>query len=130
MNEVTLGRTSVAVRREYATVPLVQVERHKVLQILINLISNAKSAMEEAGQAERHLILRVKSGREHFVSLEVEDNGIGIPPENLPRLFQHGFTTKSDGHGFGLHSSITNARELGGHLTARSAGRGAANAIR
>ena len=58
------------------------------------------------------------------VKIVVSDNGIGIPPENLTRIFNHGFTTKKDGHGFGLHSGANAAKEMGGSLTARSDGAG------
>jgi signal transduction histidine kinase len=58
------------------------------------------------------------------VRVEVQDNGVGIPPENLARIFTHGFTTKQDGHGFGLHASANGAREMGGDLTAHSDGPG------
>jgi signal transduction histidine kinase len=58
----------------------------------------------------------------------VIDNGEGIAAENLTRIFAHGFTTKKDGHGFGLHSCVLAAREMGGSLLAASdgPGRGAA----
>ena len=49
---------------------------------------------------------------------------MGIAPDNLTRIFQHGFTTKKDGHGFGLHSGANAAREMGGSLMARSDGLG------
>jgi signal transduction histidine kinase len=58
------------------------------------------------------------------VSIIVRDNGIGIPPENLIKIFNHGFTTKRDGHGFGLHSGANAAKEMGGSLTAESNGPG------
>ena len=50
--------------------------------------------------------------------------GIGIAPENITKIFSHGFTTKKDGHGFGLHSGANAAREIGGNLTAHSDGVG------
>jgi signal transduction histidine kinase len=56
--------------------------------------------------------------------IRVEDNGIGIPPENLTRIFSHGFTTRPDGHGFGLHIGAINAREMGGSLSVASEGTG------
>ena len=56
--------------------------------------------------------------------MEVTDNGEGIPKENLTRIFQHGFTTKKTGHGFGLHSGSNAAREMGGSLNVRSDGTG------
>ena len=54
----------------------------------------------------------------------VRDNGVGIPAENLQRIFSFGFTTKRDGHGFGLHSSAVAAQEMDGSLLAHSDGRG------
>ncbi len=69
------------------------------------------------------VILRVMSenGR---ARIAVIDNGVGIAPENLTRIFNHGFTTRASGHGFGLHGGALAARELGGSLTVRSEGRG------
>jgi signal transduction histidine kinase len=65
--------------------------------------------------------VRVARSRDQ-IKVVVADNGIGIPPENLTRIFNHGFTTRKDGHGFGLHSGALAAKEMGGRLTARSEG--------
>ena len=59
-----------------------------------------------------------------MLMVRVEDNGVGIPPENLTRIFSHGFTTRPNGHGFGLHLGALNAREMGGSLSAASEGIG------
>jgi signal transduction histidine kinase len=56
--------------------------------------------------------------------MTVSDNGVGIASENLTRIFNHGFTTRKDGHGFGLHSGALAAREMGGALWAQSDGPG------
>ena len=61
---------------------------------------------------------------DHRIQIEVRDTGVGIPPENLARIFTHGFTTRADGHGFGLHSGVRMAHEMGGSLTAHSEGPG------
>ena len=61
---------------------------------------------------------------EHNVTVSIADNGVGIAPENLTRIFAHGFTTRKDGHGFGLHSGALAAQEMGGTLTAESEGPG------
>ena len=93
------------------------------MQILVNLISNAKHALEEAVRPDRQLIVaiaQVAGG----VRIEVRDNGIGIAPENLPRIFSHGFTTKKTGHGFGLHNCANAAQQMDGSLTAYSDGLG------
>jgi C4-dicarboxylate-specific signal transduction histidine kinase len=109
--------------RAYQSKPRVNVEKHKVLQILVNLISNAKFACEESQNPTKQVTLRVEGVGER-VRISVDDNGVGIPPENLTRIFNHGFTTRVTGHGFGLHSGALAARELGGALTVHSDGRG------
>jgi signal transduction histidine kinase len=58
------------------------------------------------------------------VEVTVTDNGEGIAPDNLTRIFSYGFTTRQQGHGFGLHSGANAAKEMGGQLTAHSAGPG------
>jgi signal transduction histidine kinase len=100
--------------------PQVKVDRHKVLQILINLIRNAVHAMDRAH--ERVLTISVGPRGRDRVQVCVQDNGIGIPPENMKQIFNHGFTTKKDGHGFGLHSGANAAKEMGGSLRAESEG--------
>ncbi|MCS7338587.1 MAG: ATP-binding protein [Verrucomicrobiae bacterium] len=118
------SRHGIQVERDYEDVPKVIIDKHKVLQILVNLLHNAKYACDEGGRADKKVIVRIKRGNQGFVRIEVTDNGIGIPPENLTRIFEHGFTTRKDGHGFGLYSSAMAARELGGTLTAYSEGVG------
>ncbi len=122
MNASALIRHDVHFFREYDEhVPEIKVEKHKVLQILVNLIRNAKHACEESGQAEKRLTMRVSNGSDK-VRITLIDNGVGIPAENLNRIFNYGFTTKKDGHGFGLHSGALAARQMGGSLTAHSEG--------
>jgi C4-dicarboxylate-specific signal transduction histidine kinase len=101
----------------------VKVDKHKVLQILINLISNAKYALDAVPEGERTLRVRLFSdGTRAFI--QMVDNGVGIAPEVRERLFAHGYTTRKDGHGFGLHSSALAAQMLGGRLTLDSEGPG------
>jgi ligand-binding sensor domain-containing protein/signal transduction histidine kinase len=123
LNEGALSHHGVAVVREFANVPAMNIDKHKVLQILTNLIRNAKHACQGAERADRRLTVRVANG-EGRIKISVSDNGIGIPPENLTRIFSHGFTTRKDGHGFGLHSGALAAKELGGSLTVQSDGPG------
>jgi signal transduction histidine kinase len=118
-----LTRRKIEVQREFAEAPLVTVDKHKVLQILVNLIRNADRACAESSRPDKRLTLRV-SGAAGRVQLSVSDNGVGIPAENLTRIFQYGFSTHKDGHGFGLHSGALAAKELGGALTVRSDGPG------
>ncbi len=124
INESAFSRHGVTLVRDFQEVPKVIVDKHKVLQILINLMRNAKYAMDDSGKSEKTMTVAIRGGDQGRVWIEVVDTGIGIPPENLARIFQHGFTTKQDGHGFGLHSGANAAREMGGNLTARSDGPG------
>ncbi len=123
MNGAAFDRHQVKVVREYSPVPLVIVEKHKVLQILINLMRNAKYACDDAERAEKQITMRIEPAGAH-VKITITDNGIGIPAENLTRIFEHGFTTRKEGHGFGLHSGALAAKDLGGSLSVASAGRG------
>jgi PAS domain S-box-containing protein len=123
INEGALSRHEVEVVREFGSVPTLNVEKHKILQILVNLLRNAKYACHDSGRADKRLTVRVANG-EGRIRISVIDNGVGIPPENLTRIFNHGFTTRKDGHGFGLHSGALAAQEMGGSLTVHSDGPG------
>ena len=120
----SLTRHDVELVREFADVPPAIVDRHKTLQILVNLIRNAKQAMSENRDRPSRLTLRIAPGEPGRVRIAVSDSGAGIAPENLTRVFGHGFTTKKEGHGFGLHSSANAAGEMGGSLIAHSDGAG------
>jgi len=123
INADALSRQEVRIVREYEEVPASNVEKHTVLQILVNLIRNAKHACDDGDMADKQMTLRVAHGG-GTVKISVIDNGVGILPESLNRIFNYGFTTRNDGHGYGLHSSANAARELGGSLTAHSDGPG------
>jgi len=123
LNAGAFERHGVTLRREFGEVPPITVDRHKVLQILVNLIRNAKYACDDSGRSEKSITLRIENGMPGVI-ISVIDNGIGIPPENMGRIFNHGFTTRDSGHGFGLHSAALAAQELGGSLRAESDGPG------
>jgi signal transduction histidine kinase len=123
LNAGALVRHRVEVIRDFQDSPMVNLDKHKVLQILVNLVRNAKYACEESQCPERRVTLRVAVERGQ-ARISVIDNGVGIAPENLSRLFIHGFTTRASGHGFGLHSGALAAKELGGSLTVHSEGLG------
>jgi signal transduction histidine kinase len=124
MNIGAFERHGVVVEKQFAPVPLVRVDRHKVLQILINLLRNAKYALDESKRTDKRVLISVLAANERSVHIVVEDNGVGISPENLTRIFAHGFTTREEGHGFGLHSGALAARAMGGALSVASAGTG------
>jgi PAS domain S-box-containing protein len=121
MNSSSFARHDIQVIKDFESMPSLAVEKHKVLQILVNLVRNAKHACDDSGRTEKQLTIRVCQQGE-AARITISDNGIGIPSENLTRIFAHGFTTKKNGHGFGLHSSALAAKELGGSLSASSDG--------
>jgi signal transduction histidine kinase len=123
LNRDSMERHKIRIVREFQESQMVRTDKHKVLQILVNLIRNAKHACEDSEQEDPWIRFRV-GGDGEVVYIEISDNGVGISAENLARIFQHGFTTKKQGHGFGLHSGILAAKELGGKLEARSEGVG------
>ena len=123
MNIGAVNRHNIKLVREFGEVPPVVTDKHKVLQILVNLIRNAKYACDDSGKEDKQIKLRIWNG-DGRVKIAVIDNGVGIPPENLTRIFNHGFTTRKEGHGFGLHSGANAAQELKGTLTAFSEGVG------
>ena len=94
-----------------------------MLQILINLLRNAKYACEASGKSDKQIVVRI-ANHAGGVQIAVTDNGVGIQPDHMTRIFSHGFTTKKNGHGFGLHSGALAARELGGALRVASDGPG------
>ena len=126
INTASLQKHGVQTVKEFEALPPVPIDKHRVLQVLVNLISNARHAMDGTPPDLRRLTIR--TGRSPInstrVRIEVGDTGVGIPAENLTRIFHHGFTTRSDGHGFGLHSGALIAKEMGGSLTAASQGPG------
>ncbi|MFO1497238.1 MAG: PAS domain-containing protein [Verrucomicrobiota bacterium] len=125
LNSAAFERHRIEVSRQIdPATPAVCADRHKVLQILINLLQNAKYALEGQTAKPKRLTIQLGPAPAGRVRIIIADNGIGIAPENLIQIFNHGFTTKKDGHGFGLHSGANAAKEMGGSLTAQSDGVG------
>lgn len=124
MIAASFERHDVRIVEDYRVRPTITVERHKVLQILVNLLKNARQACEEGEGPEKVVTIRVSNDGPEWVLIEVADTGVGIAPESLSRIFSHGFTTRKEGHGFGLHSSALAAREMGGSLRVESEGVG------
>jgi signal transduction histidine kinase len=123
MNSGAFTRHQVELRRDFADAPVITTDRHKVQQILVNVLRNAKYACEESGREDKRITVRIEEILDE-VHISIRDNGVGISAEVMPRLFNHGFTTRKSGHGFGLHGAALAANELGGTLTADSAGPG------
>ena len=123
MNASNLAHRRIQVIRQFEEVPPFAIEKNKVLQILVNLVRNAEQAYVNSDHKDKTLTLHV-TRKQDRARVAISDNGVGIPPENLEQIFSYGFTTKKDGHGFGLCSCAVAAREIGGSLTVHSDGPG------
>lgn len=124
MNSGALTRHQVTVIRDYADVPPIMGDKHRLLLILINLISNAKYAMSSLDEHSRKLTLSAHVVDGRTLRIRVKDEGEGITAQNLTKIFVHGFTTRKEGHGFGLHSCALAAIEMNGQLSVHSDGPG------
>lgn len=120
----SFSRHRIEVIQEIDGAPEVSAAKHQVLEILVNLLRNAKQAIVEHNGPERRIRICVRRMGEDHIRIEIHDTGVGLPPENLTRIFAHGFTTKRNGHGFGLHSGALAARQMKGSLRAESKGPG------
>jgi C4-dicarboxylate-specific signal transduction histidine kinase len=116
---------AVVVSKEYLADINLFADRHKLLQILVNLLTNAKDALVDCGKTDKRLVLRTRFTEGDAMAIDVQDNGPGVAPENIARLFTFGFSTKPHGHGFGLHHSSMTATEMGAELRCDSSAEGA-----
>jgi signal transduction histidine kinase len=117
-------RLGIHLVRNFADAQAFDCDRHRLFQILLNLLKNAVKACEANGSGSREISVRIGMTSTGRIETEVADNGIGIPSENLTRIFSEGFTTRKNGHGYSLHRAALAAKELGGSLTAASDGLG------
>lgn len=124
INETLVNQGSIVIHQDYSSDLMnIIADKVKLLQILVNLIRNARDSLNNCDTENKKISIIAKNS-ENRVQIQVQDNGLGIAPEHLSRIFSHGFTTKLTGHGFGLHSSALFAHEMGGQLTAHSSGIG------
>lgn len=124
INRGSYERHGIKVVRQYERIPPLMADRHKIIQILINILSNARHALTASSAPDKRVTVRICPHGADRVRFEISDNGVGISPENMGRIFSLGFTTKLNGHGFGLHSGANSAKEMGGNLFATSEGLG------
>jgi C4-dicarboxylate-specific signal transduction histidine kinase len=119
-----LEKSQVTIDRNYHDSRECYIEKHRVLQILVNLIANAKHAMISV-PAERPRVLSIDITQDdNHTTVTIADTGKGIAAKDLPELFKFGFTTRPDGHGLGLHSCAINAQAINGQIEAHSDGPG------
>jgi signal transduction histidine kinase/PAS domain-containing protein len=115
---------SISFIRRYDELPFIEIDKVKFLQILYNLLCNAIDAVNEKNPDSKIITLKTEVSIDKKIRIHIIDNGCGIDPENAVKIFSYGFTTKKDGHGFGLHSSSILAEEMDGNLRASSLGTG------
>ncbi len=124
INAEVLTQNNIKVTNQVSDLPTLMLDRHKLLQIMTNLICNAAQALAESKQENKNLMIRIRETKVCHLQIDISDNGVGIPAENLTRIFEHGFSTREDGHGFGLHSTALSVSELNGSISAHSDGPG------
>lgn len=120
---LTEAEQQIEVVRDYVLVEPILLDRHRTMQVILNLLANARQAIQARGGLDGCIVVRLARQGDD-VRFEVSDDGIGIAAELRERIFQHGFTTRPDGHGFGLHGSANAAAEMGGTLSVHSNGIG------
>lgn len=123
INGSSFNRQSVEIIRRTDAMPDILMDKHKLLQILVNLIRNAFQALADSSVPRKTLWIDLEADDERF-RVRIRDNGVGIDQEHLDKVFLHGFTTKKEGSGFGLHASAIAAKQMGGILSVESPGSG------
>lgn len=123
---ISLKNKDIIIKKDYEIMHPIFLDKNKLLQILVNLIKNAKEAFNSNTQItnKKITISAQQNSDTKEVIIVVQDNGIGIINEHLQKIFSFGFTTKETGLGFGLHSSALTAQEMGGKISAESKGNG------
>ncbi len=125
-------RYRATVERSLRATQMVRASAARLGQVFLNLLVNAAHALADLHPRRNRLYVRSHDEGPHVV-VEVEDNGPGIPPHIMPRIFESFFTTKPPelGTGLGLPISLDIVRRAGGELTAESEpGRGAIFRVR
>lgn len=120
----SLDRHGVAHSLEIHTEATIKTDRVTVMQVLVNLLTNAKESVLAHGAPDRRIHMSVDESPDRSVRYTVRDNGGGITPEVLASLFRQGYTTKPTGQGLGLHYSMLSIQRLGGDIAVTSDGAG------
>ena len=115
---------NIAITKEFESLPSLMLDRIKLYQIFVNLLQNARQSIILNNSDKKEITVTITSDKTDFIYVSITDTGAGISPENLKKIFSHGFTTKKDGHGFGLHYCANAANEMGGKIQVESPGEG------
>lgn len=124
LQQSSLYNANIEILREYTDTPDIKVEKSKLIHILMNLLNNAKDSLNSSNTDNKRICLKIGQNSDGAVFLKVSDNGLGIDDTQQSQIFNHGFTTKVDGHGFGLHTCANYMTEMSGTIHVSSAGLG------
>ncbi|MBU3914197.1 HAMP domain-containing protein, partial [bacterium] len=119
----SIERYGIKVIKKYSHLPKLLIQKTKLIHIIINLIKNARESMIDTPVDKRKISISITK-ENNLAYLKIGDSGLGISERNLKKIFNHGFTTKKEGHGFGLHSCANYMTEMGGKMWAESEGQG------
>ena len=123
MYQETFIKYKIKVIKDYKETPPISIEKGKLMQVFVNLLKNAQESLMLKGDEDKTITINISEDKEKKSQIiEIIDNGIGIPKDNLDKIFSYGFTTKKGSKGFGLHTSALTMAELKGKLTAESDG--------
>ncbi len=116
-------KSDIEIKKEFAILEETLVDKAVLLQILVNLIRNAKESLDESNKKNKKLLIKLTLKDSETASINVEDNGMGIAPDCLKKIFTFGFTTKGKGFGIGLHTSLLASRSMNGKLEVFNVGK-------
>jgi signal transduction histidine kinase len=123
LQSTSIERHGLTIKKDLQSIDPITAHRTQLIHILVNIFKNAKEAM--VGNTPEEKIIHVKTWQQDDeVYLSVSDNGHGIKKENIDKVFTQGFSTKSEGHGFGLHSCANYMQSMGGEIKVESDGEG------
>jgi NO-binding membrane sensor protein with MHYT domain/signal transduction histidine kinase len=121
---IGINKNYIMIEKKYGKIKPIVVDKVKLLQVLVNVIQNAKEALMDSSNQVKVLTAIISEPDQNKIIIQISDNGVGILSKNIDKIFVFGFTTKNQGHGFGLHSSALSMREMGGDIQVQSKGTG------
>jgi NO-binding membrane sensor protein with MHYT domain len=124
LNGFDYSRDNIVIEKKFAKIKPVLVNKIKLMQVLVNLLHNARDALADPAILKKKLTLEVGAVDKNTIFIRIVDNGVGIADKNIKKIFTHGFTTKESGHGFGLHASALTLKNMNGSIKAESPGVG------
>lgn len=130
LNQDRLDQAGIVTELQVEPKLELMLNKSKLTQVLVNLVRNAIQAMERTAGGARVLTLLARRLDDQSIEIEIQDTGCGMTDEVQASLFHHGFTTKENSQGIGLHYCANAVRTMGGAIAASSGGPGRGASIR